>query len=75
MKLYNAKAIARFLDLSERRVRQLRDEKVIEEYSPGLYDLIIICASVTRKAKNVLIIRQKGPSWLELSAKMKNLIC
>lgn len=42
MKLYNVKAIARFLDISERRVRQLRDEKVIEEYngSPGLYDLI-----------------------------------
>lgn len=40
MKLYNAKAVARFLDLSERRVRQLRDEKVIEEYRPGLYDLM-----------------------------------
>lgn len=42
MKLYNVKAIARFLDISERRVRQLRDEKVIEEYngSPGLYELL-----------------------------------
>lgn len=39
MKLYNVKAVARFLDLSERRVRQLRDEKVIQEASPGLYDL------------------------------------
>lgn len=40
MKLYNAKAVARFLDISERRVRQLRDEKVIVEVRPGLYDLI-----------------------------------
>lgn len=40
MKLYDAKAVARFLDLTERRVRQLRDEKVIEEYRPGLYDLM-----------------------------------
>jgi hypothetical protein len=40
MKMYSAKAVARFLDISERRVRQLRDEKVIEEYSHGLYDLI-----------------------------------
>lgn len=39
MKLYDAKAVARFLDISERRVRQLRDEKVIAEVRPGLYDL------------------------------------
>lgn len=39
MKLYDAKAVARFLDVSERRVRQLRDEKVIAETRPGLYDL------------------------------------
>ena len=40
MKLYEAKAVARFLDVSERRVRQLRDEKVIAEVRPGLYDLL-----------------------------------
>ena len=40
MKLYDVRAIARFLDVSERRVRQLRDEKVIAEVRPGLYDLI-----------------------------------
>lgn len=42
MRLYDAKAIARFLDITERRVRQLRDEKIIDEYpdSNGLYDLI-----------------------------------
>lgn len=39
MKLYDAKAVARFLDVSERRVRQLRDEKVIADMRPGLYDL------------------------------------
>lgn len=39
MKLYDSKAVARFLDISERRVRQLRDEKVISEVRPGLYDL------------------------------------
>jgi phage terminase Nu1 subunit (DNA packaging protein) len=42
MKLYNSKAIASILDLSERRIRQLRDEGVISEYqtAQGLYDLI-----------------------------------
>lgn len=40
MKLYTAKNIAKFLDISERRVRQLKDEKVIIEVRPGLYDLI-----------------------------------
>lgn len=39
MKLYTAKVVARWLDLSERRVRQLRDEGIIEEKKPGLYDL------------------------------------
>ena len=40
MKLYGVKAIARFLDLSERRVRQLREQNIIVEVRPGLYDLI-----------------------------------
>ena len=39
MKLYTVKAVAKWLDLSERRVRQLRDDKIITEYKPGLYDL------------------------------------
>lgn len=41
MKLYNVKAVARLLDLTERRVRQLKDAGVIEEYKgmAGLYDL------------------------------------
>lgn len=31
--------MAQWIGLTERRVRQLRDEGVIEEYKPGLYDL------------------------------------
>lgn len=38
-KLYTTKIVAQYLDLSERRVRQLRDEGVLEEKAPGLYDL------------------------------------
>jgi len=42
LKLYTVKSIARFLDLTERRVRQLKDQNIIDEYSgmPGLYNLI-----------------------------------
>lgn len=40
MKLHDTKAVARFLDISERRVRQLREKKIIEEVRPGLYDLL-----------------------------------
>lgn len=39
MKLYSVKVVARTLDLSERRVRQLRDEGIIQEEMPGLYNL------------------------------------
>ena len=37
MKLYTTKAIAELLGVSERYVRQLRDENIIKEYRPGLY--------------------------------------
>lgn len=37
VKLYSAQAIARMINVTERRVRQLRDEGVIEETLPGLY--------------------------------------
>ena len=40
MKLYNTATIARFLDISERRVRQLREKGVLQEARPGLYDFI-----------------------------------
>lgn len=42
MKLYDVKTIARILDISERRVRQLKAENVIQEYKgmTGLYELI-----------------------------------
>lgn len=55
MKLYDAKAVARFLDMTERRVRQLRDEKVIDEAAPGLYNL----QETNRKYINYL--RKRNP--------------
>lgn len=55
MKLYDAKAVARFLDITERRVRQLRDEKVIDESTPGLYNLL----DTNRKYINYL--RKRNP--------------
>ena len=39
MKLYTEKVIADWLAVTERRVRQLRDEGVIVERKPGLYEL------------------------------------
>ena len=39
MTLYTSKVVAQWLCLTERRVRQLRDEGVIVEASPGLYEL------------------------------------
>lgn len=39
MKLYTSKVVAQWLNVTERRVRQLRDEGVLKEESPGLYDL------------------------------------
>ena len=39
MTLYTSKVIAQWLCLTERRVRQLRDEGVIVEARPGLYEL------------------------------------
>lgn len=39
MTLYTSKVVAQWICLTERRVRQLRDEGVIQEARPGLYDL------------------------------------
>ena len=39
MRLYTSKVVAQWLGLTERRVRQLRDEGVISEARPGLYEL------------------------------------
>ena len=39
MTLYTSKVVALWLCLTERRVRQLRDEGVIVEARPGLYEL------------------------------------
>lgn len=38
MTLYTSKRMAEYLDVTERRVRQLRDEEVIREKRTGLYD-------------------------------------
>jgi hypothetical protein len=57
LKLYNVKAVAQFLDLSERRIRQLKDSGIIEEYKTmtGLYDL----RATTHKYINYL--RRRNP--------------
>lgn len=39
MTLYTTKAVAVWLGLTEKRVRQLKDDGVIEEVKPGLYDM------------------------------------
>lgn len=39
MKLYTSKVVADWLAVTPRRVRQLRDEGVLVEKAPGLYDL------------------------------------
>lgn len=39
MKLYTAAVVAQWLDISDRRVRQLRQKGVLEEARPGLYNL------------------------------------
>ncbi len=39
MKLYTDKAVADWMALTDRRVRQLRDDGVIYERAPGLYDM------------------------------------
>lgn len=39
MRLYTSNVVADWLAVTPRRVRQLRDEGVLEEKAPGLYDL------------------------------------
>lgn len=39
MKLYTAAVVAQWLDISDRRVRQLRQKGVLAEARPGLYNL------------------------------------
>lgn len=40
MKLYTVTVVAKWLDLTDRRVRQLRDKGIITETRPGLYSLM-----------------------------------
>ena len=39
MTLYTSKAVAQWLGLTERRIRQMRDAGIIREARPGLYDM------------------------------------
>lgn len=39
MKLYTAKVIAAYLDMTERNVRMLKDKGILKEHKPGLYRL------------------------------------
>ena len=39
MKLYTSNVLAEWLAVTPRRVRQLRDEGVLVEKAPGLYEL------------------------------------
>ena len=39
MTLYTSKAVAQWLGLTERRIRQMRDAGIIREVKPGLYDM------------------------------------
>lgn len=55
VKLYDAKVVARFLDMTDRRVRQLRDEGVISEARPGLYDL------TETNRKYIRYLRERNP--------------
>lgn len=55
MKLYTAAAVARYLDMTERNVRTLRDKGVLTEYKPGLYDL------KTATQQYINFLRKKNP--------------
>lgn len=60
--LYTAKTMARMLDVTERRIRQMKDEGIIAEYEgrPGLYDLV----STTHRYINYL--RGRNPDNAEI---------
>lgn len=63
MTLYTSKVVANWLGLTERRVRQLRDEGVISEEMPGLYNLqktVTRYISYIRKGSNDLNNERAG---------------
>lgn len=55
MKLYTSAAIARVLDMTERNVRHLRDNGVLTEVRPGLYD------PTTSIHQYISFLRNKNP--------------
>ncbi len=60
MKLYTCEAVADWLTLTSRRVRQLRDEGIISERMPGLYELK---PPITR----YIMYRRKGSGKTDLN--------
>lgn len=56
MKLYTSNIVADWLALTPRRVRQLRDEGVLTEKAPGLYDLKAVVVQY------ILYLRKGGQS-------------
>ena len=56
MKLYTSNVVADWLAVTPRRVRQLRDEGVLDEKTPGLYDLqssVVRYITYLRKGKSL----------------------
>ena len=39
MKVFDKNAVARHLDLTPKRIKQLTDKGMLKEYRPGLYEL------------------------------------
>ena len=39
MKVFDKNAVARHLDLTPKRIKQLTDKGILKEYRPGLYEL------------------------------------
>lgn len=70
MKLYTVKAVADWLDLTETRVRQLRKEKIITEYRPGLFDL----KTVNHEYINYLRKNNPDESAIDYNAERARLI-
>jgi len=70
LKLYTVKAVAAWLDLTEARVRQLRKEKIITEYKPGLYDL----KTVNHEYINYLRKNSPAESSIDYNAERAKLV-
>lgn len=70
MKLYTSAAIARYLNMTERNVRGLRDKGILTEYKPGLYDL----QSATIQYINFLRGKNPGAENLDYNTERAKLV-